>query len=458
MLSNNGNVFWGLRSGYSNSKGYSNIALGSGALKSNINGSHLVAIGDSALFNNSIDSRYTFEGSRNVAVGSKSLFLNVFGTYNSAIGFQSLYSNTTGNGNTANGVMALFLNTGGYYNTASGYQSLYSNNGIDNAAYGYQSLYSNTKGYYNTATGNQSLYHNQTAFYNTANGYQSLFYNTTGSYNVAIGYLALNSNLKGNNNSGLGFLANVESSELKNATAIGANSLVACNNCMVLGSVARVNGGTSNVKIGIGTTNPGFPLNFADSLGDKISLWGGAGSHYGFGIQDYLLQIHTDSSFSDIAFGFGSSKNFTENMRISGTGNLQVRGSITANSSFYISDSRYKKAIEPIDAALERIIQLKGYHYYWNDELMDPTLQSGVLAQEVQVLFPELVRTDDKGYLSVNYVGLIPFLIQSIKEQQEQIINKQKQIDQHKNDIERLNTLEREIIELKKIVKGLLGK
>lgn len=45
----------------------------------------------------------------------------------------------------------------------------------------------------------------------------------------------------------------------------------------------------------------------------------------------------------------------------------------------------------------------------------------GFLAQEVQVLFPELVQQDDVGFLYVNYVGLIPVLVESVKEQQEQI-------------------------------------
>jgi hypothetical protein len=76
-------------------------------------------------------------------------------------------------------------------------------------------------------------------------------------------------------------------------------------------------------KVGIGTTAPGFPLNFASSLGDKISIWGNSGAHYGFGLQSGLLQVHTDIAASDIAFGYGSSGAFTENLRIKGTGILQ---------------------------------------------------------------------------------------------------------------------------------------
>jgi hypothetical protein len=69
-------------------------------------------------------------------------------------------------------------------------------------------------------------------------------------------------------------------------------------------------------NVGIGTTTPGFPLNFANTTGDKISLYGNAGNHFGFGIQSSLLQIHTDAAISNIAFGYGASNNFTERMRI----------------------------------------------------------------------------------------------------------------------------------------------
>jgi len=77
-------------------------------------------------------------------------------------------------------------------------------------------------------------------------------------------------------------------------------------------------------NVGIGQTNPGFPLNFANTVGDKISLFGNSGAHYGFGIAANLLQIHADSSASDVAFGSGSSASFTETMRVKGNGNVGI--------------------------------------------------------------------------------------------------------------------------------------
>jgi hypothetical protein len=87
-------------------------------------------------------------------------------------------------------------------------------------------------------------------------------------------------------------------------------------------------------NVGIGTTTPGFPLNFATTTGDKISLYGNSGSHYGFGIQGGLLQIHSDAAAANIVFGYGSSSSFTERMRIinSGLEGMTLDGRLTIRS------------------------------------------------------------------------------------------------------------------------------
>ncbi len=113
------------------------------------------------------------------------------------------------------------------------------------------------------------------------------------------------------------------------ANVVGDGNLTsdAASLAKVTGSGMAMNG--SNV--GIGTTTAGFPLNFANVLGDKIALWGQSGNYYGFGVQSGLLQIHADISGSDIAFGYGSSGSFTENMRIKGTGAVGIGTSTPAS-------------------------------------------------------------------------------------------------------------------------------
>jgi hypothetical protein len=102
----------------------------------------------------------------------------------------------------------------------------------------------------------------------------------------------------------------------------------------------------NNGNVGIGERNPGFPLNFADGPGDKISLWGNStsGSSIGFGAQLGLLQIHSYQASDDIAFGYGSSNNFTEQMRIKGNGNVGI-GTINPNVPLHIKSTNNNPVI-----------------------------------------------------------------------------------------------------------------
>ena len=93
--------------------------------------------------------------------------------------------------------------------------------------------------------------------------------------------------------------------------------------------------------------------------------------------------------------------------------------SISAAGVFSSSDRRLKTEIEDIDGALDRIVQVEGKQYVFKN---DPQAQRfGVIAQDLQKLFPELVSENQQGYLAVNYTELIPFLIEAIKEQQKLI-------------------------------------
>ncbi|MEZ7918723.1 MAG: tail fiber domain-containing protein [Akkermansiaceae bacterium] len=89
-------------------------------------------------------------------------------------------------------------------------------------------------------------------------------------------------------------------------------------------------------NVGIGQPSPSHPLNFANALGNKISLYGNSANHMGLGIQPNLLQIYTSQVAEDVAFGYGSSTAFTETMRIKGNGNLGI-GTNSPASKLHIS-------------------------------------------------------------------------------------------------------------------------
>jgi len=115
-----------------------------------------------------------------------------------------------------------------------------------------------------------------------------------------------------------------------------------------------------------------------------------------------------------------------ESFYIQGTGNAWLQGTLTQ-----ASDARLKQNIQPLSSALSKIEQMNGYTYNWINDQRDSEEQIGLLAQEVQKNYPQLVKQNDKGELSVNYSGLVPVLLEGIKEQQQQIeILKQQNLQQ----------------------------
>ncbi|MCF2497304.1 MULTISPECIES: tail fiber domain-containing protein [Dyadobacter] len=96
---------------------------------------------------------------------------------------------------------------------------------------------------------------------------------------------------------------------------------------------------------------------------------------------------------------------------VNSNGNATLTGTLSQNS-----DRRLKRDFNPLTSSLGKINTLKGYQYYWKDGQKDQSLQTGLIAQEVETSFPELVTTDTEGFKSVNYMGLIPHLIESIKD------------------------------------------
>ena len=82
------------------------------------------------------------------------------------------------------------------------------------------------------------------------------------------------------------------------------------------------------------------------------------------------------------------------------------------------SDISLKKDIEVINDSHEILSQIRGVRFTWKE---NDTHSTGVIAQDVEKVLPELVGCSDKGTKSVNYQGLIGVLIEAVKDQQKQI-------------------------------------
>src|SRR6185436_12609801 len=115
------------------------------------------------------------------------------------------------------------------------------------------------------------------------------------------------------------------------------------------------------------------------------------------------LYFKNNSSGGDFYFENNAGTNI---LSLFSTGNMTITGTLTQNS-----DMRLKKNIQPLHNSLQKILSLNGYHYHWIDRSGDQNLQTGLIAQEIEKLLPELVRTDKEEIKSVNYNGLIPYMI-----------------------------------------------
>lgn len=93
-----------------------------------------------------------------------------------------------------------------------------------------------------------------------------------------------------------------------------------------------------------------------------------------------------------------------------GNGNINISG--TLNQS---SDERLKKDIRTLDNALEKTMEMRGVSYTWKTDLSSEDPQIGVIAQEVEKIYPEFVRTDENGMKSVNYAQMTAVLIEAVK-------------------------------------------
>jgi hypothetical protein len=244
---------------------------------------------------------------------------------------------------------------------------------------------------------------------------------------------------------------------------------------------ANVANGTQLLALdGSGLTVPTNTLNFGSRTGQLINLYGGT---YGIGVANSTTYFRTTTSAANGAFrwyqggvhndnaadpsqgtsiatlsssGFSSVGSVTAAGNVVAGGNVTIGGNtltfpnqnnwgIAVGSDFQImyngsaratiagtgpssgqwtfaSDRKLKQDIKPLTGALSGILALKPSTYHYKTEPTG-TPSMGLIAQEVQEVYPQLVNVIDKkeGTLGVAYEGLIPVAVAAVQEQQKQI-------------------------------------
>jgi hypothetical protein len=105
--------------------------------------------------------------------------------------------------------------------------------------------------------------------------------------------------------------------------------------------------------------------------------------------------------------------------------NIQSDGTLTTATS----DGRLKENVCPLQNSLDKVMQLRGVTFTWKNN-PEYGIRIGFIAQEFEKIIPELVFTNEvDGYKGINYAEVSAVLVEAIKEQQKQILDQQKEID-----------------------------
>tara|TARA_A100001201_G_scaffold125660_1_gene110009 strand:- start:969 stop:1982 length:1014 start_codon:yes stop_codon:yes gene_type:complete len=159
-------------------------------------------------------------------------------------------------------------------------------------------------------------------------------------------------------------------------------------------------------------------VSFGSSVRQMINLWS---TSYGIGVQNSTQYYRTAGGFA--WFKGGSHDNDTNDagsggalaMKLDSSYNLTASGNVTA-----YSDKRIKTDISKIDNALEKVCLVSGYTYKRTDT-GDERKHTGVIAQEVIKVLPEVVHGSEETVYSVAYGNMVGLLIEAIKELKSEI-------------------------------------
>ena len=331
----------------------------------------------------------SWEGTSHVGMGASGWGSTAMGAYNRASGvgaFVSGFMNVAGP--TSSSIIAIppsTTNLGGQF--AVGYAT---------AATGHVAF---TSGYSTAASGNYSTAMGESSIASGANS-TALGKSTsaTGNYSTSLGN---STTASGSQSTALG-----ESSTASGyaSLATGRSNTASGYNATAMGRASTASGYYSTV-IGYNATASDFASFVIGQYNSSGSSATSAGSY--------------DVSAPAFVIGNGTSGTVSDAFKVMFNGDATVSNDLTVSGDVVVSsDARLKSNIVSLGSTLARVLLIDGKTYKMKK---DGKQKIGVLAQDIQKVFPELVSEDDNKMLAVNYQGLVPVLINALKEQDDKI-------------------------------------
>jgi flagellar capping protein FliD len=220
-------------------------------------------------------------------------------------------------------------------------------------------------------------------------------------------------------------LSSIKSSSGNYAIDIDYDGDVTFYNGLQLSSIKSVDG---NNAIDIDSYGD---VSFSNAL-QLSSIKSGNGIYYAIDIDsDGDVRIPQGITLAANAAIKGDSGN--DALSIDNSDNIQIENDLTVAGDVVVSsDARLKTNIVSLGSTLSRLLLIDGKKYKMKK---DGNQKIGLLAQEIQEVFPELVSEGDNKMLAVNYQGLVPVLINAIKEQDLKMKEQGKRLERLENII-----------------------
>jgi hypothetical protein len=330
----------------------------------------------------------------------------------------------------------------------------------NNTAFGSSALVANTTGYSNTAIGASSLLSNTTGFNNiSVNG--ALTFNTSGNYNIGIGLGALQQNKIGSTNIAIGREAGFHLNSYNYSSGTGSGNIF----IGYQSGISR-NRGSNNTALGHQSLYS-FTVDFYDysntaAFGMQSGFSNRTNNNTFLGALADVDYTINSSITNATALGYQAKVIASNTIQLGNTSVTEVKtsGTVNANGTTLTSDLRLKSNISPLANSLATVMQLNPVHYMKKGSLASTAYtreENGFIAQEIQKILPFIVTegTDENKLLSVDYNSFIPLLTKAIQEQQKQIESQLKQIEDLQFYKTAISSLQKEVEEVKKLLKGL---
>jgi hypothetical protein len=225
------------------------------------------------------------------------------------------------------------------------------------------------------------------------------------------------------------------------STAMGYKSEANDNNSIAMGNRSKANGYTS-IAMGYEAIANG---DYSSAMGQYSVADGKSSTAMGYGsiASDYSSLVigyfnlngstvtgsATQANSANTAFviGNGTFSNRSDAFKVMANGDTTVSNNLTVGGDIVVSsDARLKANIVSLGSTLAKLLLIDGKRYKMKK---NGKQKIGVLAQDIQKVFPELVTKDDKDMLAVNYQGLVPVLINALKEQDDKISRLEKLVE-----------------------------